>query len=494
MIESKNYQGSVLIVDDTPRNIQILGSLLRQHGFLVSVAQNGQQAFDIAGKAMPDLILLDIMMPGMDGYQTLSALKQNESTANIPVIFITAVVEKEKIVKGLEMGAVDYITKPFNLREVISRVTTHVNLKKTNETFMEEKNRAVEATRLKDKFVSLVAHDLRTPFNTILGFMNIVYTDKQDELSPQHKILIGRAIENGNRLVEMIDQLLDLSRLQTGSVIPEPRFINVRQTISAVGWDLSKAARDKGVTINIQITDDLGFYTDPNLFTEVARNIIANAIKFSNKDGVISIFVPEGGGACLAVKDTGVGIKASMLPDLFKQEVKTTTTGTGGERGTGLGLPFCAEIMRILGGSISVESEHNKGSVFYIRLPHVKPVILLVEDEPEDRKLIKGYLKDINVEIVEAENGKQAMEKLEKYKPHLVILDVMLPIMNGYDTLKSIRHNPAAKNIPVIAVSVSGKSETSEKAIQLGANDFVSKPFSIHDLIPRVKRFISLGS
>ncbi|MDH5757901.1 MAG: response regulator, partial [Nitrospinota bacterium] len=231
-MESKKYQGSVLIVDDTPRNIQILGSSLRQHGFLVSVAQSGEQALEIAGKALPDLILLDIMMPGIDGYQTLSMLKENDLTAHIPVIFITAVVEKDEVVKGLEMGAVDYITKPFNSREVISRVSTHVNLKKSNEIILEERNRAVEATRLKDKFVSLVAHDLRTPFNTILGFMNMVYTDKDSELNPQHKMLIGKAIENGNRLVEMIEQLLDLSRLQTGSVIPEPRFINVRRTIS----------------------------------------------------------------------------------------------------------------------------------------------------------------------------------------------------------------------------------------------------------------------
>ncbi|MDH5757657.1 MAG: response regulator, partial [Nitrospinota bacterium] len=275
---------------------------------------------------------------------------------------------------------------------------------------------------------------------------------------------------------------------------PEPRFINVRRTISAVGWDLSQAARDKGVTITNNIPDDLGFYTDPNLFTEVAQNIIANAIKFTRKGGVITTYAPDDCGACLAVEDTGIGIPASILPNLFKHEVKTTTTGTGGEKGTGLGLPFCAEIMRILGGSISVESEQGKGSVFYIRLPHVKPMILLVEDEVEDRKLIKGVLRDINVEIVEVENGRQALEKLETVKPHLVILDIMLPLMSGYELLKAIRRNPATKNIPVIAVSVSGKAETSEKAIQLGANDFVSKPISIHDLIPRIKRFISLGS
>ena len=492
-METKAGKGSILIVDDTPRNIQILGSVLKGNGFLVSVAQSGRQALDIAEKALPDLILLDIMMPEMDGFEVLEKLKRNKALAGIPVIFITAKVEKEDVAKGLELGAVDYITKPFNSRELLSRVTTHVKLKKYSESLLIEKDRAIKATKLKDKFVSLVAHDLRSPFNAILCFLRVVHEDQNIALHDRHKTIIGKAIDSSLGLLNMIDQLLDLSRLQTGNITLEPRFINVRQVCSIVELSLAHSAQVKGVIIKNEIPDDMGVFTDHSLFSEVIQNLLSNAIKFCRKGDEITLFAQNGSNPRIAIKDTGMGISENMLPDLFKQEEKTTTVGTEGEKGTGLGLPFCHEILQILGGSITVDSEVGKGSVFQIQLPFVKPQILIVEDEPADCKLIRGMLSGLDVDIIDAKNGKEAIGVLENNKPHLVILDIILPVLDGYETLTHIRQNLGTRKIPVIAITSGDKAKTREKAIQLGANDYINKPLKKSDLVPRVKRFISLG-
>ncbi|MEE8483874.1 MAG: hybrid sensor histidine kinase/response regulator, partial [Nitrospinota bacterium] len=216
----------------------------------------------------------------------------------------------------------------------------------------------------------------------------------------------------------------------------------------------------------------------------------SNAIKFSYKGGRITLFRPPGRRTAIAVKDTGTGISEKILPKLFMHEEKTTTTGTAGEKGTGLGLPFCHDIMTAHGGSLTVESAEGVGTTFYAELPPVRPKILFVDDEETIRYLFKESIHEYDLEIIEAENGEIAKRIIERDMPHLVITDISMPIMDGWELLESIRSNSKTAELPVIVLTSISDMESREKAFRMGANDFLAKPLVMEDLIPRVRRFV----
>ena len=178
------------------------------------------------------------------------------------------------------------------------------------------------------------------------------------------------------------------------------------------------------------------------------------------------------------------------MPDLFKHDVKTSSEGTAGEQGTGLGLPFCYEIMEAHGGTLAVESEPGKGSTFYAELPFARPVILIVNDEESERLQIKHYLRELDVEIRETRNGKSALEALEEAVPHLIVTEFSVTSANGFRILEDIRNSPQTKETPVIVVTSDSEMDTRNKAFQLGADDFLIRPIAQNDFIPRVRRFL----
>jgi len=220
-------------------------------------------------------------------------------------------------------------------------------------------------------------------------------------------------------------------------------------------------------------------------------NLLSNAVKFCKRGDRITVFVPPGLPCTIAVRDTGKGISPAIIGDLFREEVKTTTPGTAGEKGTGLGLPLCAEIIAGHHGSITVESEEGVGSTFFVTLPEVRPAVMIVDDHEMARKIFREHLKELNVDFVEAENGQQALAMMESAPPQVVITDVYMPEMDGYELLAQIRQHPKMKNVPVIIVSADGAEERKTRALEMGANDFLLKPVLDGELLPRVQRLLS---
>lgn len=363
--------------------------------------------------------------------------------------------------------------------------------RKVMETALQKaKEQAEDATALKDKFVSLVAHDLKSPLTSVVGLLALISRQLDKTLELKHREMFAHIRKSGERMIQMINELLDIGRLQTGAIKPQPRFMDCHTAIDECVSSLRFVAEEKGIALRNETMEGQRLYADPGLFRHVVMNLLTNAIKFSPQGSTATVFVPPGMKSVIAVRDHGMGISKDVIPNLFRHEVKTSTVGTAGERGTGLGLPYCADILKAHGGFISVESEEGRGSVFLVEFPHKQPAIMLVEDEKIARAVCKNHLEKVECEILEAVNGQDALDYLEAKIPDLMILDLFMPEMGGFEVLEKLRSEPAWKNIPVIVITADASVETREKAFRMGADDFVTKPVNPTDFIPRVQRFL----
>ncbi|MCK5717103.1 MAG: hybrid sensor histidine kinase/response regulator [Thiomargarita sp.] len=348
----------ILIVDDEPPNQSVLANTLKQGGYSIILADNGMQALDVLKTKKPQLILLDIMMPGMDGFEVCQKIKEEPSTANIPVIFLTAHNESENVVKGFQLGAVDYVTKPFNSDELITRVHTHLKLKATEEALK-------ESNATKDKFFSIIAHDLGNLFNGLIGVSRLladhdIPADNTDEFLQ----IILRSSENGFGLLQ---NLLEWSRIQTGKLQAHPISLNLEFVVNHTIQLLQNQAEQKKITILCQIKET-SVIADEYMLHTVIRNLLSNAIKFTPENGQIEFYTEKTENQIeISIKDSGVGIKSADIDKIFRIDESHSTKGTDGEKGTGLGLMLCKEFVEKNGGTIGVESDFNKGSRFYIR-------------------------------------------------------------------------------------------------------------------------------
>ncbi len=350
----------ILIVDDEPQNQKVLASTLKKGDYRLILADNGQQALDLLKTKKPDLILLDIMMPGIDGFEVCEKIKQNVATKDIPVIFLTAHTETEKVVKGFQLGAVDYITKPFKSEELITRVKTHLKLKATEEE-LKESNAA------KDKFFSIIAHDLGNLFSGLFGLSRLL----ADHEVPKDKIenFLKMIHDNSKNGLDLLQNLLEWSRMQTGRIKVQPCSLNLPFLVEHNINLLVNHATQKNIKM-VSYVDKLSVLGDEQMLNTVIRNLLSNAIKFTPKNGVIEVSSKvENKLVEISIKDTGVGIKPEDIDKLFRIDVNHSTIGTAEEKGTGLGLILCKEFVEANGGSIWVESELGKGSIFHIRLP-----------------------------------------------------------------------------------------------------------------------------
>jgi two-component system sensor histidine kinase/response regulator len=353
----------ILIVDDNPKNIQVLGNILHDKGYNICISNSGRKTLDLLETEIPDLILLDIQMPEMDGFEVCKKLKLNTKTKDIPVIFLTAVTEPEKILLGFELGAVDYITKPFNIAELSARVATHLEIKQSRE-------KLIELNATKDKFFSIISHDLRNPFTSILISSELLLQYKN--ISDIEKIQkLATSINTSVLLVnKLLENLIEWSRIQTGNLIANIEKHNLKAINDDICLLSNEMAKNKNITLQNNIISDIIVDCDIEMIKVVLRNLISNALKYTMRDGIVSInsFV-NGANIEISISDNGVGIIPENLQYLFAIEKKVSTVGTINERGTGLGLLLCKELIELQGGTIWVESEEGKGSDFKFTLP-----------------------------------------------------------------------------------------------------------------------------
>ncbi len=356
-------RASILLVDDNTNNLGVLYRYLDDEGFTVLVSQDGERALRLARDQRPDLILLDIMLPGMDGFQTCRELKADAITADIPVIFISALTDLQDKVRGFEAGGVDYVTKPFQQEEVLARINAHVTIKRQRE----ELDR-LNAT--KDRLFSVIGHDLRGPFMGLLGALELL-RDASDDMDAQTKHeLITNLYESAERTYRLLENLLEWSRSQQRAIELHRRPIDLRELVVETIQLFQAAAGQKEVSVTTDVPDGLAVFADRDMIGTVMRNLVNNAVKFTKPGGSVTISARERASVVeIDVHDTGIGIDEEARDALFDLSRAVTRTGTGGERGSGLGLLLAHDYVIRNGGTISVESAPGEGTCFRLALP-----------------------------------------------------------------------------------------------------------------------------
>jgi two-component system, sensor histidine kinase and response regulator len=355
--------GRILIVDDIPQNIKVLGALLRKEGYEIEVALSGREALEWVVERPFDLILLDIMMPEMDGYEVCKQLKANSQTASIPVIFLTAKYDSDSVVRGFNVGAVDYLTKPFASEELIMRVRTHLTLRQ----------RTMELERLnasKDKFFSIIAHDLVNPFHALLGLTDVISANYDNYSDTERKEMIKIIQKSAQTGYKLLSELLEWSRQNLQKSALKLRKFVLADAVFEVVESIKYAALKKEQKLTIAIDPGIIILADYEVTKIIIRNLTNNAIKFTPPHGSITIGAYKSTSmVTIQVADTGIGIRPEVANQLFKLDKSFTNKGTEGELGTGLGLVLCHDFVKTHGGDIWVKSEPNMGSTFYFTLP-----------------------------------------------------------------------------------------------------------------------------
>jgi len=360
-----NKKQLILIVDDVPENIQVLLRILNPQGHEFSIATNGKETFAAIESEVPDLILLDIMLPDIDGFEICTRLKSKPETANIPIIFLTAKVEIDDKITGFKLGAVDYITKPFEEEEVIARVKTHLKLKQT-----ESELRALNAT--KDRLFSIIAHDLRGPIGNIDNALKLIQQGFFDQKETDD--LIVNLSKTAQSTHELLENLLNWARTQKEDIESSPSAINIKDIIETNVYLLTNTAQNKEIKLTNFATKDFTIFADENMINAVVRNLISNALKFTKNGGEVkieSLLMKEAGKdfTKVSIIDNGVGISSENSLLLFDKFEHVTTYGTNYEKGSGLGLMICKEFVEKNGGRIWFTSKLNEGSVFNFTIP-----------------------------------------------------------------------------------------------------------------------------
>ncbi|MBF0452897.1 MAG: hybrid sensor histidine kinase/response regulator, partial [Candidatus Magnetomorum sp.] len=353
---------TILIVDDNLVNLRVMMQHLSEEGYETRIAQNGQQALEQLNIALPDLILLDIMMPDMDGFETCQHIKDIPSAQNIPIIFMTALTETESKVKGLKLGAVDYITKPFQHEEVLARINTHLTIRRQQVALNH-----LNAT--KDRFFSIIAHDLRGVFNPLMISTDMLIKIAMKEDSPK-MIKFSTAVRKSTQnAYELLENLLTWSRCQRNGIDVSFGKMDIGQVIERNLLLYKEKAKQKNISLTHNVPKNILVYADRNITDTILRNLIANALKFTYPDGHIQIFIESKDNSVhVSVRDDGIGIDQDGLEKLFKIESKYKKKGTADEHGTGLGLILCKELSIKNNGNIWVTSEVGNGSIFTFTL------------------------------------------------------------------------------------------------------------------------------
>ncbi|MBN1197836.1 MAG: hybrid sensor histidine kinase/response regulator [Bacteroidales bacterium] len=376
----ENSTLKVLIVDDNDSNIATIKGLLKFEGYTILTATNGTMALELAESAVPDLILLDVKMPGMDGFEVCRRLKSSKETYQIPIIFLTVLSQTSDIVKGLEIGAEDYVSKPFKPAELLARVRVHLQLKEAkdelrrNNLELEAKNDELSLLNAtKDKLLSIISHDLKAPMGTLKEILDFIMTN-YDDLDHQklHESLenIRDSIESSYTLVE---NLLFWARNQRGDMLFQPKMNSIKKIVDDSIKLMTASAAAKKIHLLSEIQADEPAFFDSNMLSVVMRNLTNNAIKFTREGGHVSISVkkasedPENS-ILIEVKDDGVGMSHEDARMIFKNGAFTSPSISGYGQGSGLGLKLCREFVEKNGGKIWAESSPGKGSTFRFTL------------------------------------------------------------------------------------------------------------------------------
>lgn len=362
----------ILIVDDTEDNREVLAGMLTAKGYQTQIAVDGMDALDMVEKQLPDLILLDVGMPRMNGYQVARHLKDHEHTCHIPIIFISSQSGVEDKVKAFEVGGVDYITKPFQLLEVLARVESQL--------MMARQRKEIQALSAhKDELIRIVSHDLQNPIGIISGYVHLLIEEIQIAAPEAPHLLswLETVSHTSDYMFSIVENLLDVARIERGLPLLF-KVISVNELLEETFRSFQLMAHEKDIQFDfIPLAEDVQIKVDKSRIQQVIHNLLSNSIKYTPLHGEISLVAHiEDASLVIDITDTGLGIPESDLPHIFEQFYRINTIEHREAKGTGLGLTVAKGIVDQHGGDIVVSSHVGEGSVFSVSLPLDRQAVL----------------------------------------------------------------------------------------------------------------------
>jgi two-component system, sensor histidine kinase and response regulator len=367
---------SILIVDDIAENLQILRARLRLKGYVVREATSGIEALRNVEEHVPDLILLDVQMPEMDGFEVCRRLKEQEFSRNIPIIFITGRGDTDDLVLGFKSGAVDYVIKPFNSAELMTRVQTHLELKFARDILKQKNAELEKLNREKSEFLGIAAHDLKNPLATVRWLTDLLKTGTL----PEEKSLdtLDKITLSVERMFRLVKNLLDVNAVEEASIDAPLEKVNVVFAVADVLANYEGQAEQKGVSFTFQNTaTNATVRINTEILGQIIDNLISNALKYSPIGGEVKVLVtsdvPENPITVrFSVQDEGEGISPDEQKKLFTKFTTLSAKPTANEHSTGLGLFIVKKLTDAAGGTVSCQSAKGKGATFTVEFPVVR--------------------------------------------------------------------------------------------------------------------------
>jgi signal transduction histidine kinase len=367
--QSQN-SGSILIVDDTAENLRLLTNMLGDKGFEVRPVTSGRQALQAAERSAPDLVLLDITMPEMDGYEVCRRLKEHAALRDIPVIFLTALTDTADKLKAFGAGGVDYISKPFQIDEVLARVKAHIALRRAQKELAENYERLRELEKVRDHLVHLIVHDMRSPLAIIMGNLDLMQMLEEDKLSPEAAVRLNSAAQGVRNLTNMTNDLLDVSKMEEGKLTLKLARCDVVALAREVAEGISTLDTSRTITVDgdgpVQASCDAG------IVQRIFQNLLSNAVKHTPDGSTVRVTAVEAGDKVrISVIDSGPGVPAEAREKIFEKFGAVETRSDQKYHSVGLGLAFCKLAVQAHGGRIGVDDGEKGGGVFWFELASV---------------------------------------------------------------------------------------------------------------------------
>ena len=361
----------ILIVDDVMSNVLLLKVLLTNEKFAIATASNGRQALEQVEKENPDLVLLDVMMPDMSGFEVAQHLKSNPNTADIPIIFLTALNSTADIVKGFQVGANDFISKPFNKEELIIRVTHQISLVAAKRLILSKTEELQRTIAGRAKLYSVIAHDLRSPMGSIKMVLNMLILNLPSEkIGAEMYELLTMANQTTEDVFSLLDNLLKWTKSQIGKLNVVYQDVDLVEVTDGVIEIFSMVASLKKIRIREMKPEKMMVNADIDMLKTVVRNLLSNAIKFSKENSEVLVKMEEVDGmAVVSVQDYGCGISEEGQKKLLHTDTHFSTFGTNNEEGSGLGLLLCKDFVVKNGGKLWFTSKEGEGSIFSFSIP-----------------------------------------------------------------------------------------------------------------------------
>jgi signal transduction histidine kinase len=519
----------ILVVNDDAASLLALTSLLDQwadeSNYTVHSARSGQEALRQVLLHDFAVILLDVNMPGMDGFETAEAIHQRARSADIPIIFVTAFLADEiDRLKAYQRGAADFLFTPVIPQILHAKVSVFVALAMKNEQLkrqaeklsqrtteltatnrrlvreMEERRDAERKSHAKDEFLAMLGHELRNPLSAISSASSLIgMAGANTETVTRAKQIIQRQSQHLSRIV---DDLLDLSRAMSGKILLARKPTDLSNLVSGCLETLRATGRTAGYRFSVDLAPNW-VDGDPTRLEQITTNLLDNALKYTPAGGSIDVGVAQSGeDVVLTVRDTGVGIPEELLPHVFDVFVQGAISIDRSQGGLGIGLSLVRRLVELHGGSVSAHSDGSgSGSTFMIRLPRTepavasvaehqssrdssgKPSVLLIEDNEDGREMMATMLAAHGFPVDTAADGLQGVAAALAGRPAAALVDIGLPGIDGYEVARRLRRDPATSHIRLIALTGYGLAEDNRRVMEAGFDQHLVKPVGMDQLL-----------